>query len=435
MLNAFQDHINQRLSFLKESKLLIAISGGLDSVVLTHLCHALNLDIALAHCNFKLRAEESDADEAFVLQLAEDLNVELFIEHFDTEAYALYHKVSIQMAARELRYDWFYKLADHLDFDYILTAHHADDNLETFLINLSRGTGLEGLIGIPEVNKSVVRPLLPFSRHTLVDYAKETNINWREDSSNASTKYLRNALRHDVIPKLKELNPQFLDNFKTTQKYLNESASIVDDRIDDIADSIINVTPKGLYFSIQNIKELNQPKAYLHKMLQVYGFTQWDDIHNLLSAQSGKFVVSNSWRLLKDRDTLILSELPNDHQEIIIISDTIKEIDTPLGTLNFSETSEISERKPQVVFLDKSKLTFPLTLRQWREGDLFYPFGMTGSKKLSKYFKDEKLSLLDKENIWLLCSEEAIVWIVGMREDKRYSATETTSHILKIELH
>lgn len=434
MLKTFQNHIDDNLPFLKENKLLIAISGGLDSVVLTHLCHALHLNFSLAHCNFKLRAEESDRDEAFVLKLAEDLNVELFIEHFDTEAYALYNKVSIQMAARKLRYDWFYKLAEHLEFDYILTAHHADDNLETFLINLSRGTGLEGLTGIPEINEAVVRPLLPFSRDILAEYAMDTKLNWREDSSNASAKYLRNALRLDVIPKLKELNPQFLENFKTTQKYLNESSAIIDDRIDAISDTVIDVKSNGLYFNIQKIKRLSKPKAYLYKMLKVYEFTQWDDVYNLLSAQSGKYVISNSWRLLKDRDTLILTELSNNSNEAVIISEDDKELNIPLGTLFFDEADAIFGKRTTVAYLDKSKLKYPLALRQWKEGDLFYPSGMQGSKKLSKYFKDEKLSLVEKENVWLLCSNDDIIWIVGMREDRRYSASESTNNILKITL-
>src|SRR5690606_26589934 len=204
MFNHFKNHIDKNLSFLKESKLLIAISGGLDSVVLTHLCYKLGLKISLSHCNFNLRGTESDEDEDFVLELAEDLELEVFIENFDTQAFAQDHKLSTQMAARTLRYHWFEELAQQLHFDYILTAHHADDNLETFLINLSRGTGLDGLLGIPEKNGKLVRPLLCFSREELEKYALANNLSWREDKSNASTKYLRNKLRNDVIPTLKE---------------------------------------------------------------------------------------------------------------------------------------------------------------------------------------------------------------------------------------
>jgi len=266
MFKAYQDHIVQNLSFLKESKLLIAISGGLDSVVLAHLCHQLKLNITFAHCNFNLRGKESDADEAFVLQLAEDLNIECFVEHFDTLTYAKANKQSTQMAARDLRYHWFRELAGVLEFDYILTAHHADDNLETFLINLSRGTGLEGLTGIPEVNETIVRPLLPFSRDDIEAFAKQNKWAWREDSSNASTKYLRNKLRHEVIPILKGINPQLLQNFNKTQGHLQESLGIINDRIEEVSDSVRKkIGPEEIHFDIHKLKALNNTNAYLYE--------------------------------------------------------------------------------------------------------------------------------------------------------------------------
>jgi len=235
MLLKMQKQIDFHFSFLKERKLIIAISGGIDSVALTHLCNKLNLDFTLAHCNFNLRGDESDTDEQFVLQLANELNKEVFIESFDTETYAKENKLSTQMAARELRYHWFNELAGLLGFDYILTAHHADDNLETFLINLSRGTGLEGLTGIPEINENIVRPLLSFSREDIEAYAKTENLKWREDASNASNKYLRNKLRLEVIPKLKEINSQMLQNFNKTIEHLQDSKDIIDDNIDAIS--------------------------------------------------------------------------------------------------------------------------------------------------------------------------------------------------------
>jgi len=235
MLKKFQNHINEKLSFIKNAKLLIAISGGVDSVVLAYLCKKMDLNISLAHCNFNLRGAESDADEDFVLQLAEDWELEVFIENFDTKKFAADKKISTQMAARTLRYYWFEELKTQLKFDYILTAHHADDNFETFLINLSRGTGLDGLLGIPQVNGAIVRPLLPFTRDDVEKFAKEYKLQWREDSSNSSTKYLRNKLRHDVIPILKGINPQLLQNFEKTQHYLNDAKSIVNDKVDEVA--------------------------------------------------------------------------------------------------------------------------------------------------------------------------------------------------------
>lgn len=437
MLNNFQNHINQNLSFLNKSRLLIAISGGLDSVVLTHLCHQLKLNIALAHCNFNLRGNESDGDEEFVLQLAEDLDLEVFIESFETEDYAKTYKLSTQMAARELRYNWFEELAEQLNFDFILTAHHADDNLETFLINLSRGTGLDGLMGIPEVNNKIVRPLLTFSREDIETYAKDNKLKWREDSSNASNKYLRNKLRHDVIPVLKEINPFLLQNFESTQNHLQDSKQIIEDAIVRIQKKAVYVDNDNVIrLSIKKLKKLSNPKAYLFELLKDFNFTEWDDVTNLLDAQSGKQVFSSTHRLLKDRDYLMLIENNSEETlESISISEDKKQLKTPFGTLFFDEADAIFDAQANVIYVDKAKLKHPLILRKWEEGDFFYPSGMTGKKKLSKYFKDEKMSLIEKESTWLLCSEKDIVWVIGRRVDNRFLATENTKQILKIELN
>jgi tRNA(Ile)-lysidine synthase len=435
MIKTFQDHIDSKLPFLRSSKLLLAISGGIDSVVLTHLCYKMGLNIALAHCNFNLRGKESDADEDFVLQLAEDMELEVFVENFDTEAFAKDEKLSIQMAARTLRYLWFLELREQLKFDYILTAHHADDNLETFFINLSRGTGLDGLLGIPEVNNNIVRPLLPYSREDIENYAKEHKLAWREDSSNNSTKYLRNKLRHDVIPILKEINPHFLQNFAKTQTFLNDSKFIIEDKISDVTNKVIkSIEGHTVTLNIEEIKNLSHPKAYLYELLKNFGFTEWDDVFNLLDAQSGKQIKTNTHRLIKDRDCLLLSEIHTVNSQNIHISETDKIVETPFGVLVFEEADAVLETPKTVIYVDQDLLKFPLTLRKWEEGDVFYPLGMTGKKKLSKYFKDEKFSLLDKENTWLLCSDDAIVWVINKRADNRFRITDTTKHILKVEL-
>ena len=435
MLEAFQKHISDNLSFLKDKKLLIAISGGLDSVVLTHLSHSVGLKFALAHCNFNLRAAESDADEAFVLQLADDLNLEVFIESFETEEFAKKHGLSTQMAARELRYEWFFDLSEQLDFDYILTAHHADDNLETFMINLTRGTGLDGLTGIPEINDNIVRPLLPYSRDDLEVYAIGKKIEWREDSSNASKKYLRNKLRHDIIPILKQMNPQLLQNFQKTISHLKESQEIVDDAVAKIQKKIVSVDGDIIKLDIKKLKSLSNPKAYLYELLKDFNFYEWNDVSNLLTAQSGKQLFSSTHRLLKDRDFLMLTEIQIDSPDKIIDSIKHKNGDNSHGNLSFDDVETISETSESIIYVDKDKLKFPLELRHWQEGDVFYPFGMKGKKKLSKYFKDEKLSLLEKEKIRLLCSDNKIVWVIGMRADDRFKVDENTSQILKIEMH
>ena len=435
MLEAFQNHINSKLSFLKNGKLLIAISGGLDSVVLLHLCYEMGLNLALAHCNFNLRGNESDADEDFVLELADDLDLEVFIESFDTEIYAEKNKLSIQMAARKLRYDWFETLAKQLGFDAVLTAHHADDNLETFLINFTRGTGLEGLTGIPIINGKFVRPLLPFSRENIETYAKENHLKWRDDSSNASTKYMRNKLRHDVIPILKVINPSLLHSFETTITNLNDTASIVDERVKAVSKRAVEKTDSNqIKLKISEFNKLKNPKAYLFELLKDYGFTEWHDVVNLLEAQSGKQLFSEKWRLIKDRNYLFLSEIVSNERFFIEISETEKHVETPLGNLLFEEVAIVSKTEANSIFVDKNELKFPLTIRTWEAGDIFYPLGMTGKKKLSKYFKDEKYPLLDKENALLLCSENKIVWVVGKRADDRFKVTRNTKNILKVEL-
>jgi tRNA(Ile)-lysidine synthase len=434
MLKSFQDHIFQDLSFLTKSKLLLTISGGLDSVVLTHLCHELKLNVSLAHCNFNLRSEESDADEDFVLQLAEDLDLKIFIESFDTVDYANKQKLSTQMAARELRYHWFEDLANQLHFDFILTAHHADDNLETFLINLSRGTGLDGLTGIPEINGNIVRPLLKFSRDEIALYAKENQIKWREDSSNASTKYLRNKLRHEVIPVLKEINPQLLQNFEKTQEHLQDISEIVEDSLAEVQKKVVSIEGEIIKFNIKKLLQLSHPKAYMYQLIKSFDFPEFNDVFNLIESQSGKQVFSATHRLIKDREYLLLSELTSNETLSREINSNDKQVQCALGILTFEEVNGIGDASKSVIFVDKDMLEYPLTLRSWQEGDMFFPIGMEGKKKVSKYFKDDKLSLIEKEKSQLLCSGKKIVWIVGRRTDNRFKVTESTQHILKIQL-
>ncbi|MEM6515649.1 MAG: tRNA lysidine(34) synthetase TilS [Bacteroidota bacterium] len=437
MLKYFQSHIENNLPFLFNKRLLIAISGGLDSVVLTHLCHSDGLNIALAHCNFNLRGMESDLDEEFVINLADKLNLEVFVQNFSTEDYAEEQKISTQMAARELRYDWFLDLAGTLSFNYILTAHHADDNLETFLINFSRGTGISGLTGIPEVQGNIVRPLLPFSREELENYAQKENIEWREDSSNASEKYLRNNIRHNVIPALKTINPELLSSFKTTIQNLNDTADIVEESLNAVAKrAIVDLDENQIKFKISEFKKVNNPKAYLFEMFKAYGFPEWDDVLDLLDAQTGKQVFSETHQLLKDREHLILREIQS--AETIAITIDSKEslnnkISFPNGHLEFIEADTLDVSNKNAIHIDKDKLKFPLEIRKWQEGDYFYPFGMNGKKKkISKFLKDEKLSVFEKENVWLLLSQSEIVWVMGLRADEQFKVLPSTDNVLKI---
>ena len=434
MLQKFKQHLHQNFPFLEDSKLLIAISGGIDSVVLAHLCSQLNLNFSLCHCNFNLRGQESDDDEAFVTSLAESLKTPVYTTSFETEKYAKKNKVSIQVAARDLRYTWFYELLGTKGYNYVLTAHNTNDNLETFIINLTRGSGLEGFTGIPPVNQKSVRPLLAFSRDDITLFAIKNGIVWREDRSNASIKYVRNKVRHKVIPILKELNPHVLESFQNTIEYLNESQSIINDAVKNITANVVSYENDVLKISCKEIDKLSNKKAYLYQLLQAYGFTAWNDIVDLISAQPGKQVFSNTHRLLKDRNFLILTTI-NKSQSIkgpILIDQKVSEITNPIK-LTIQNTDDYTSKNKEQIIIDKDLVNYPLSLKKWHHGDAMYPTGMIGSKKISQLFKDNKLSLLDKEKIWILAdAKDHIIWVIGLRQDRRYLANKTSKNRLKI---
>lgn len=432
MLQKLENHIHQNLSFLKDKKLLLAVSGGIDSMVLVDLFHKLKYDVAVAHCNFQLREQESDDDEEFVKSQVEKLNIPLFIQKFDTKKFAEQKKLSIQVVARNLRYDWFYTLLVNQNFDFIITAHHLDDSIETFLINFTRGTGLEGLTGIPIQNDKIIRPLLAFSRDEIVAYAKQNDIKWREDSSNSTDKYWRNKLRHDVIPVLKELNPSLLPSFQNTIDSLQQSHSLVKDASKNMYQKVVTEEEHHTEIDLTKLLKLTNYKAYLFQWLQPFGFTDWKAVYDLIEANSGKQVFSETHILLKNRNTLLLSpKQTRENNEVFWVEKNQNEVKVPLK-LRFCNVSDISTQGTNTIFVDEDKLSFPLTIRRWEEGDVFYPFGMKGKKKLSKYFKDEKLSLIEKSKVWLLCSDNQIIWVIGKRQDERFKITKQTTKILQI---
>ena len=430
MLFEFQEHIESQFPDLQKQKFLLACSGGLDSVVLTHLCHEAKLDFALAHCNFNLRGTESNEDETFVQNLAKNLNRELFLTHFDTVSYASDTKVSIEMAARELRYAWFAEIMKENRLETLVTAHHADDNLETFIINLSRGTGIEGLRGIPSKTSVITRPLFPFSRNQIKAFAKKEALKWREDSTNQETVHLRNKIRHEVVPRLKELHPTFLENFKMTQSYLSDSSQMLSDYVALLKSDLFEIEDDFIRIPIEKIQRLQPQKTYLYALLNEYGFKAWDDINDLLTSVSGKEVRSLTHRLVRDRGYLLLEELKVKEELQFLIRRESSEIVKPLK-LMISEVDAIRETSENILYLDKSALKYPLVVRNWKKGDYFYPFGMVGKKKLSKYFKDEKIDIISKEKQWLLCSGDEIVWVIGKRSDNRYKVLENTKNILR----
>ena len=335
------------------------------------------------------------------------------------------------MAARDLRYSWFDELVQKNGFDILVTAHQADDNLETFLINLSRGTGIEGLIGIPEHTDKVLRPLLFFGREEILEYARENDIAWREDSGNTDRKYLRTKIRYDIVPKLKELHPTFDKNFVKTLEYLSGTSALVDHHISDIKRALLVPHKDHYSISVAALSALKPLKPYIHAIFREYGFTAWNDILGLLTTSSGKVVKSATHRLIKDRDTLLLQarKPAKTEREIFFLDDPDAEL--PLQ-LEQQTVDKITTTTDNILYVDKETLNHRLSVRKWENGDYFYPLGMQGKKKISKFFKDEKMDLISKERQWLLCSGEDIVWVIGRRADGRFKVSGKTNTILKI---
>ena len=431
MLHLLRTHIINDFPELLEGKFLVACSGGIDSVVLVNLLARLNLDFVIAHCNFQLRGYESDLDAYFVEDLARKINRKAIIKDFNAEAHAEEKRLSIQLAARELRYQWFAKLLDQYQLIKLVTAHQSDDNLETFLINLSRGTGLDGLTGIPERNAFLSRPLLPFSRDDIMAYAQKEHLQWREDLSNEEDKYLRNKIRHDVVPALKDLHPSFLRNYETTRKYLQESSSLILDYKERLKKELF-VEENGLFkISIEALSAYNPLKAYLYILFKDYGFKQWNNVENLLRPSSGKSIYSNTHRLIKDRDIVILERISIQDNEEWVIPLEKADISLPFS-LRISFVEKMDSYAKNILYVDKETLEENLVLRKYKKGDYFYPFGMKGKKKISKFFKDQKYNMIEKENQWLLCSGNNIIWVIGKRPDERFKVTQKTKTIVKI---
>jgi tRNA(Ile)-lysidine synthase len=406
-------------------------------MVMTHLCQKLNLNITLAHCNFCLRGHESNLDEAFVVDYASKQDILVFSKQFDTQSFVDNSKYSIQMAARELRYNWFQSLSEQHQFSCVLTAHHADDNLETFLINLSRGSGLDGLVGIPEKNGIFLRPLLPFSRDQILQYAQKHQIEWREDSSNVSLKYQRNQLRHKLVTVLKEIYPNILESLTKTQSHLEASKELLESHIHDIEEQVIVKTNLGeIHFDINALKALKSMPLYLFPLFNKYGFSDWKALSKLLDGQSGKKLLSKTHTLIKNRQVLILlsNDLPTATSQKIESDNDIAFIENLGCHMKIDKVSVLDSPDTNTIYVDFDKLQFPLELRPWKNGDYFYPKGMEGKKKISKFFKDEKMSLSEKDKTLLLCSDAQVVWVVGKRQDARFIASETDALICKISL-
>jgi len=433
MKNKIQNFITEKSLFEREDKLILGISGGADSVCLMHILLSLGYSFELAHCNFNLREKESDADEDFVKELAENYSLKIHIKHFNTLAYAFENKISTQMAARELRYAWFDKLLIKSDAKYTVIAHHANDDVETFFINLVRGTGLKGLLGIKVKNNSIVRPLLSVSRLEIDHFLKIRGFDFREDSSNISVKYLRNKIRHELIPLFLEMNPSILQTIKNEIKILEDVSQIYACKVKEVREALIQEKNGIVQFETAALLALNPLYSYLYELLSPYGFSNVESISKALLGQSGKQFFSSTHQLVVDRENIFISLL-NKENEIFEITKKTKSLVKPLE-IKFKVTSNKTIiYDNNIAQLDLEKLKFPLTLRKWKEGDKFMPLGMKKFKKLSDFFIDNKFSIINKQEQWLLCSDVDIVWLVGSRIDERYKLETNTKKVYIAQL-
>ena len=435
----FLDYISSQNLFGENDRILLTISGGMDSMVMLNLFVSAKLKIGIAHCNFNLRGNESDEDANFVRLFAQENAIPYFEKSFDTIEFATERKCSIQEAARELRYRWFEMVIIQENYQSFATAHHFDDQIETFFINLFRGTGVKGLRGILPKNGNCIRPLLFATRDEISDYATKYNVLYREDSSNQSEKYLRNRIRHQILPALKSTKGNFKIGFEKTFTLLSGAEKFIDTEINKLKKKLFLYDEDQIRIPIDELKKLEFIGFYLYELLKSFDFNEdvISKIPTALNKSSGKIFLSKTHQLLVDRQYLIISPVVETKPETYLIEAGKTELLNPVKLKfdNFANTEKtIIDPNRNVAQFDFDKIEFPLKLRIWEEGDFFYPFGMKGRKKVSDYFIDQKFSLVEKQKTWILLSGENIIWIVGHRMDNRVKIDQQTKTIFKITL-
>ncbi|GAF02239.1 tRNA lysidine(34) synthetase TilS [Saccharicrinis fermentans] len=439
MNERFLQYLHDYCVYISGQKILVALSGGADSVALLHLLHTAKVAICAAHCNFNLRGDESDGDEQYVVDLCASLGVTLYQRSFDTTEFATEKGISIEMAARDLRYAWFHDLLKTERLDWIATGHHKDDSIETFFLNLARGTGIKGLVGMKPLRGRLIRPLLAFSRGEIEDYCAVHKLNYRTDSSNLESVYLRNKVRHQILPLFRELNPSFMDTMQSNMKHMEQVSRFFQDSVKELTKEVVVEQDGQLLISLQHVDRFVDKHLVLFEILQPYGFNGsviQELVECIENQVSGKQFYAPSYRLIKDRfNIILLPHAEKQQDDIFYIEVDQYELKQPVK-LNIASGIDAQgyriDTRAEVAQLDEDLLNYPLTLRKWRHGDQFRPLGMKNFKKLSDFFIDEKFSLKDKEDTWLLFSGDDIIWVVGHRCDDRYKITHRTQHITKI---
>ncbi len=442
LVRRFNDFIRERNLFQKNDLLLVAVSGGMDSVSLCELCHQSGFNFEIAHCNFQLRGEDSTRDENFTEQLAKNYHVPFHLQRFDTKAYAEQNKLSTQEAARNLRYDWFRSLLEVKRNDkqnaFLLTAHHANDAIETLLMNFFKGTGMHGLQGIPKKNGRIRRPLLFATRNEITEFIDQHQLKFVEDISNSSDKYTRNYFRNKLIPSIAEVFPRVEENLLNNLSRFEDAGVLYEKALSDIRIKLVEEKGEELHLPVLKVLKTPAYKTVLFEILKEFHFlsAQLPDVVNLLHAESGKYVDSTTHRVLRNRKWLIISPKHTISVQHILITNDDHAVPFLNGIIRIVKKEWQADMKLEtdmaVALIDAADVTFPLLLRPWRQGDYFYPLGMKHKKKLSRFFIDQKLSIADKEKIWVLECRKKILWIVGMRIDDRFKITNTTKQVLRL---
>jgi len=431
--------IDEQQLLVKQETVLVAVSGGVDSVALLHFLVENGYRCAVAHCNFHLRGESSDLDTEFVKKLTKNYNIPLYINHFDTLKIAKQNGESIEMVARNLRYAWFDELLQNNDFQAVTTAHHQNDNAETILLNLIRGTGIRGLAGIQQQRGKIVRPLLCVTRLEIENYAQKKSLHWREDLTNSETKFKRNQIRHKILPEIEKQNPVFIQNIAKFSDNIYDTISLYNYAVENFTKKIL-IKKNGIFeIDIKLLLNCPAPKTILFEILQKFDFKteMVEEIFKNINFQSGKKFFSKKYIIIKDREKLLISENKIIDNQQFTIKDGIKHIKKPLKiSFEVVDRKEIKLLKvsKNIALFDYEKIKFPLTLRTWQVGDYFKPFGLKGKQKISDFFINQHFSLLDKQNVWLLISDKKIMWLVNYRTDERFKVTKTTKKILVVKV-
>ena len=433
----FVKYISSNNLFFQKDKLLLAVSGGIDSVVLCELSKQAGYEFGIAHCNFQLRGEDSERDEKFVGELATKYGVDFHVIKFDTKEVAKERRMSTQEAARELRYEWFERTRAENGYQYILTAHQADDNIETVLMNFFRGTGIKGVRGIEPKHGHVVRPLLFARRKDLENFLNENKLSFVQDYTNQQDDYTRNYFRNQLIPLIEKSFPGINENMIANINRFREVEQLYQQAVAIHKKKLVEQKGNEIHLPVLKLKKTPALHSVLYEIVKEYGFTahQLPDILNLLDSDSGKYVQSSSHRVIKNRQWLIVAPVQPEQAETVLIESADTNVQCSMFNIQCS-ISAIGNRKPEtgnyIACLDAEKIQFPLLLRKWKQGDYFYPLGMMKKKKLARFFIDQKLSKTDKENAWVIEMDKKIIWVVGYRIDDRVKITDKTKKILKI---